>query len=124
MLLSDLEGVGLARSDALALLDQRADVAGIEHELSGALGDYVRHLPERPPIAPTSLPSTMAVPVPVRLIDRARNLTVRDAVSSCSIDDLIRWELAAAVSGRTLTEWGYFAALRGYSAAATRAASS
>ncbi len=44
--------------------------------------------------------------IPIRLADRARRLGYERALDADAIEAAVSWEIAAAISGRTIAEWG------------------
>lgn len=113
LLLDDLAHGGTPTGLVTALLNRAAASERVDLPVAGSFGDYIRHLSARRPVA-AQLPEhrTVEVPVALRLLARAVQLPRAAPFAPVRFNDLIDWEVAAAISGRTLSEWGYLTVLR------------
>jgi hypothetical protein len=77
----------------------RADVA-----LAPTTAAWVRQLSRARPVPIVSVRSGMSVRVSDRLLSRAGEVTTR-SLRAEAVPEMVAWEIAAALSGRTMSEW-------------------
>jgi hypothetical protein len=115
------EAVRLALEHALALEDAAAlglDVDGARRRLNRAaegaqaqrpLGDEeaarVRRLGAAVPRPAQALPDGLTVSLPEGLLTRARDSLTESAIRPAVVAEMVSWQIAAALAGRTLGEW-------------------
>lgn len=89
----------------VAELNRRASQAERRVALAAAQADYLRRLlgGSRGPAARRELPAMVSLPV--RLADRLDRTIVRRALARGEVDVALKWEIAAAAAGQTITEW-------------------
>jgi hypothetical protein len=115
--LSDATLFGLDRETARRMLRRAAMSAQAHAALSDADAAHVRRLSagQRLPL-PVSMPPTVAVPE--RLLRRAAAYVKENPLRAAAVPEMVRWEIAARLEGRTLLEW----ALKTLGATAVRGA--
>lgn len=96
LVLADLAAIG--HDGAESRLDEAAAGAAVCRRLSAAEADYVRGLRRG-----LLTGSTLAT-VPVRLIGRVAAMHIEPALRG-DLERAVAWEVAAALSGRTMLEW-------------------
>ena len=106
LLLGDAAEIGLAQSRVCARLDQAARSASASVPLTSAMARYVRTLTSRRALPAQEPRERSRVMIPIRLADRARRLGLERALDADAIEAAVSWEIAAAISGRTIAEWG------------------
>jgi hypothetical protein len=115
------EAVRLALEHALALEDAAAlgfDVDGARRRLNRAaegaqakrpLGDVeaarVRRLGVALPRSAPPFAEGLSVSLPERLLTRARDSLTESAIRPAVVTEMVTWQIAASLAGRTLGEW-------------------
>jgi len=98
---------------AAALLDRAAGRSRATQALSAASADYLRALSCR-----TWRRNQPELDLPLRLLERIGGRADALLVRTELLEGAIRWELAALLSGRTMSCWASETALAGFSRAA------
>lgn len=94
-------------------LDEAASAARVQVELAEPSSAYLRALDGAPGTAP--LPRG-DLRLPMRLIDRTARRDPKRLIDPAALGSAVRWERAAVLSGRTMSDWAggaMLAALRG-----------
>jgi hypothetical protein len=113
--------VELGIERALVLVDARCLVADVEaargilnraarcarptHELSEADAIRVRCFNARRPAALSDVSNGASVPLPDRLLRRSAGAVPVSALHPGAVEEMIGWELAATLAGRSMPEW-------------------
>jgi hypothetical protein len=118
LVLIDAEALGLDRGAASHLLCALAASASVHRPLSGERAVYVRRLGAGRPEPTCEIGPTFTVKLPPALIERARGVVSPGALSEDAVEEMIAWELAATLDGRTMSEWALLALGRRQRAAA------
>jgi hypothetical protein len=112
----------IERSLALALLgdrvdcselDARARAAQVQGHPSRELADYIRGLVAVLQRHRRTDAGEQPALVPIRVADRLRASGRQVTLGADAIESALRWELAAAIAGLTITEWTLAETLRG-----------
>lgn len=90
---------------ARRLLRRAAAGARPQRELPPGLAAYLRELSARRPCTPPRLQSDLQVELPERLLIRARAEAGESAFHAGAVAEMIAWEIAAVLKGRTMAEW-------------------
>lgn len=119
------EAIRLAVERALALADGRAfglDAEGTRRRLrrasakvsarrplSASESARVRRLNRALAVPPADVSEGAAVALPERLLTRGRGVLTASAIDAGALEEMVSWEIAAALEGRTLGEWALLA---------------
>jgi hypothetical protein len=95
-------------------LDAYAEAATVSRGLGTSRCDYARSLLGLLHGRGAGADGDGTVVVPVRLLDRLAAAVAPFKFETAAIVPALRWELAATLAGRTMTEWALSAALRRY----------
>lgn len=104
----DLEGVGVS----LELLDAAAACATVDLRVDACDAAYLRRLTTSTARATRPLDAVVIAGLPARLSTRLLAVDVSDLVRDASLSRARAWEIAAVLSGRTISEWAPLTALR------------
>lgn len=89
-------------------LNQAAAAARPHHALTSEQAAYVRRLAIRRPIDGRAVDQPLRVKVADRLLVRARATLTTAALRADAVDEMVAWEAAAALDGRTMGEWALY----------------
>lgn len=87
------------------LLRRAAAVARPLRQLTTANSRYVRMLSTRQPKQVVDLREGLIIELPDRVVTRARGELTELALHEGVIEEMISWEIAAMLEGRTMCEW-------------------
>lgn len=114
---ADLRALGIAP----AALDAAAAGERVAGELDAADCAYLRRLTQRREVARRDDGELVCVGLPARLTARLLQADLDALLAAAAVEQALAWEIAAVVSGRTISEWAPLTALRTLApAAATR----
>lgn len=105
LVLEDAVAFGLDADTARRRLNKVAANARAKRPLGAEEAAYVRHLNVRQPHPPPSLASGLAVSAPERILSRVRSSVTETAVRQAVVKEMIAWQIAATLAGRTMGEW-------------------
>jgi hypothetical protein len=112
LVLIDIDGLLLERSFARRLLCSVAKRAGVHRPLPPERAVYLRRLIAARPLPERECPDTLTVQLPQELLARARGVVPLTALGEDAIAEMIAWEQAAVLDGRTMAEWSLLALAR------------
>lgn len=115
--LEDAADLGFDSDNARRLLNHAADQARASRPLGSAEAAYIRRLGAGPAKHSGPLPDGLAVAVPERLLTRARGSLSEATIRHAVVKEMIAWQIAATLAGRTLGEWALHALAERRSAA-------
>lgn len=118
LVLADAGAFGLDAEGARCVLARAAAGARPRRPLTAVQAAYVRALTVGQPTASIALHGDLAITIPDRVLTRARGVVRLAALHADAVPEMVAWELAAALEGRTMGEW----ALKELAAAARHAA--
>lgn len=95
-----------------ASLDAVAAAQPVEGQLDAAASAYLRRLTQRPGAERRELGDAVTLGLPVRLGARLLRADLDALVASADLARAVTWEIAAVLTGRTMSEWAPLAALR------------
>lgn len=104
----DLLGAGVDP----ALLDAPAATERVDGQLDAAASAYLRRLTHERDSPRRDLGEALTVGLPARLSARLLRADLDRLLTTADIARAIRWETAAVLTGRTISEWVLLAALR------------
>lgn len=110
--LRDCESLAPDVETARERLNSAAAAARPRYPLSGQRATLVRTLTARRPIAALEVGERLRVFVPERLLVRARTALTTAVLRPGVVEEMIDWETAAAMEGRTMGEWALHALAR------------
>jgi hypothetical protein len=103
--LADAAALGIGVEASRRLLDETAQRARPNHSPPTREASRVRELAIRRPVAQLSAGSGLEVAVPERLLTRIGKRIPARTLHAEFVPEMVRWELAAALEGRTMGEW-------------------
>lgn len=112
LICDDLDPLGI---DVLQL-DVAAATERVERQLDAAASAYVRRLTRGCNAPRRELSEAVTVGLPVRLNARLLQADIEALLERGDIARAIRWETAAVLTGRTMSEWAPLMALRTFAA--------
>lgn len=86
-------------------LRRAAAAARPQRELPPGVAAYLRELSAPRPCFPPRLESDLQVELPERLLIRARADIGESAFHAGAVAEMVSWEIAAVLEGRTMAEW-------------------
>ncbi|MDO8212386.1 hypothetical protein [Conexibacter sp. CPCC 206217] len=95
-----------------ALLDAAAAAQRVDGQLDAAASAYLRRLTHERDSPRRDVDDAVTVGLPARLSARLLRADLDHLLSTADIARAIRWETAAVLTGRTISEWAPLAALR------------
>lgn len=104
LVLGDADELGVTREMARHVLTTAATAARPQRPLSARQAAYVRGLSLVRPRRSTELLEA-SVALPCRLLTRTAGRIRTSAFDAAMIGEMIAWERAAALEGRTMAEW-------------------
>lgn len=105
LVLADLGEVGIDLDKGRRVLREAADLARTEIALTPATASWIRRLCMRKPVPSTPLGTGIVIRLPERLLVRASTEVTSRSLRTGVVAEMIAWEMAAALSGRTMGEW-------------------
>ncbi|HVY79066.1 MAG TPA: hypothetical protein VG898_11220 [Solirubrobacterales bacterium] len=105
LVLADAPAIGIDSEVARRRLRDAAADARPAFPLGDAEAARVRGLSFPTPVAPARLNAPVVVPVPPRTLVRARGNVPVSRLCSAAVPEMISWEVAALLAGRTMGEW-------------------
>jgi hypothetical protein len=105
LILIDADPLGLGIEATRYALGKAAAQARPTIALTTGQGAYVRALAARRPLQATVPDEPFHVAIPDQLLARSRGLVTTTALDPDAVDEMIAWEIAAALAGRSMTEW-------------------
>jgi len=87
------------------LLVRAASKARPVHAMVPAQATYVRKLTTKRPIGALDVAEGLQVRVPDRVLCRARAALPEHSLHAAIVEEMIAWEIAAILCGRTMNEW-------------------
>jgi hypothetical protein len=105
LVLSDAEACSLPPDSARYLLNRLAEVARPDRALPPARADYVRRLRIAARRDSRSARVERDIELPDTLAVRVADGVRLGAFDADAVHEMIAWEAAAAMAGRTMTEW-------------------
>ena len=66
---------------------------------------YVRELSARRPVALGEISDPLSVELPAALLTRARGVVAEASLHAGAVEEMIAWEIAARLEGRSMSEW-------------------
>lgn len=106
LLLDDVAAAGFDPTWAVEALDAAATGAVARLPLSAAVANYVRALAAPPARSSELGTGPLRIMLPIRLVDRARQMGITRALEPEAIEAAMAWERAAALQGQTMSAWG------------------
>jgi hypothetical protein len=103
--LRDAAAFGLDADTARRLLNRAAAGARASRPLGDGEAAYLRRLSQRAPKPPTALPERLDVKLDERTSTRVRDSLNESAIRPAVVEEMIAWQIAATLEGRTLGEW-------------------
>lgn len=82
-----------------------ASAARPQMRIATAEAARVRALSMPQSVAPTAVRSRVVIPLPNRILARARNQVPSSALCRVAVPEMVSWEIAATLEGRTMGEW-------------------
>jgi hypothetical protein len=113
MALEDLEVLRVERGALRAILAAMAARARPSRGLADADADRVRRLVLASPLPEPELTGTLTFALPPRLWTRLEGLLSPELLDYRAVGEMIAWERAAILTGRTMGEWAFASALSG-----------
>ena len=105
LVLVDADALLIDRRATRRLLCATARCATVHRPLTTERSAYVQRLMSAPAPTPKPRANPLTARLPQELIARAENVVPLSALSGEAVDEMIAWELAAVLSGRTMAEW-------------------
>lgn len=115
--LEDAAAFSLDSDTARRLLNRAAREARASRPLGAVEAAYIRRLGAGSAKQGSSLPDGLAVAVPERVLTRARDSLAEAAIRPAVVKEMVAWQIAATLAGRTLGEWALHALAERRSAA-------
>lgn len=106
LVLADARALGLNAERASRLLGEAAARTRPHRTIGPQRSTTARRLAIRQPRRPTELDEAICVPVASHLATRAADQISGRAFAPGAIEEMVAWGRAAALEGRTMTEWG------------------
>jgi hypothetical protein len=103
--LSDAAAFGLDAEDARRRLWQAARGAQARRALTPSQSAYIRRLQGAKPLPAADTSDGLVVALPDRVLTRVRDEIGERAIRRDVVEEMVSWELAATLEGRTLNEW-------------------
>jgi hypothetical protein len=103
--LADVTPLGLNTGTSRRLLGEAAARARPSHPPAPREAARVRALGMRRPVPAVDASAGLKVAVPDRLLTRIGDRVPARALHASFVPEMVRWELAAALEGRTMGEW-------------------
>jgi hypothetical protein len=103
--LEDARVFGLDADTARRLLNRAAAGARAARPLGEGEAAYLRRLTSRTPKPVLALPPNLEVELDERTSTRVRGALTEAAIRPAVVEEMIAWEIAATLDGRTLGEW-------------------
>lgn len=103
--LEDAAAFGLDADTARRRLNRTATSVRAERPLGAREAAYVRRLGAREPRPLPSLTDGLAVLAPERVLTRVRGSVTEAAIRPAVVEEMIAWQIAATLAGRTMGEW-------------------
>lgn len=107
--LSDCHALGIDRETARRKLCHVASGARATRQLSESQAKRIRSLNLRRPRPTAEVSHGCTVLLPDKLMTRSLGAINHGAIDAGAIDEMISWEIAATLSGRTMCEWAMLA---------------
>jgi hypothetical protein len=105
LVLRDVDSLGHGREAARYALTGFATRARALRPLNPAQASYVRNLSRRRPECVEDLAAGLEIVLPERLLTRAEGAVCTATFDAMAIREMVAWELAAVLEGRTMAEW-------------------
>lgn len=115
--LQDAGAFGLDADTARRLLNRAAAGARASRPLGARSAEQVRRLGSGSPKPAASLPDGLEVELSERVLARIGAPLTEAAIRPAVVEEMISWQIAATLAGRTLGEWALHALARGRAAA-------
>ena len=103
--LIDTRRFGLDVDTCRRLLCERASATAPRRSLSGGEAARARRLAMSRPVAPAATGDGLRVAIPGRLLTRFGERVPGRAFRAAHVAEMVQWELAATLEGRTIGEW-------------------
>lgn len=103
--LQDATAFGLDADTARRLLNRAAAGARPSRPLGATEAAYLRRLSRRKAETPPVLPETLKVKLDERTATRVRESLTEASIRAAVVEEMLAWEVAATLEGRTLGEW-------------------
>ena len=103
--LADAAAFGLDPEAARGLLLRAAESARPSRPLSPTQAAYVRALGKASPRPPANVEEGLVVALPDRVLTPARDTISESAFEAAAVVEMVAWEIAATLEGRTMCEW-------------------
>jgi len=106
LLLLDAQFLDYDVESARRLLVQAAAAARPVQPLSGEEARRVRRLAARRPAPPADTAEGLTISVCQQILTRARRSLPENALHAGAVEEMLAWEIAAHLEGRSMGEWG------------------
>lgn len=101
----DLARLGRGLDGSRRLLRAAAQEARAKVALAPAVAAWVRHLSMSKAVRAADVAEGIAVQLPDQLLSRASDGLDARSLRADVVEEMVAWEIAAALSGRTMGEW-------------------
>jgi hypothetical protein len=115
--LVDAAAFGLDMEAARGTLTHAAESAQASRPLTQAQAAYVRSLGKATARPPAPVEEGLVVTLPDRVLTPARDTVSESAFQAAVVPEMLAWEIAAALEGRTMCEWALRTLARTHAAA-------
>jgi hypothetical protein len=115
--LQDAAAFGLDADTARRLLNRAAAGARATRPLGDGEAARLRRLTQRAPRPAAALPERLKVKLDDRTSTRVRDSLNESAIRPAVVEEMISWQVAATLEGRTVGEWALHTLARGRRAA-------
>jgi hypothetical protein len=106
LLLADSQAFGIDIETVRRMLGAAAAAARAGRPLTDSQARYVRSLVAARPVASENVASGLTVTIPERVYTRAHGAVRTAMLHASAVSEMVAWEIAAALQGRTMGEWG------------------
>lgn len=103
--LRDAAAFGLDSDTARRLLNRAAGGTRASRPLGDGEAAYLRRLTRRAPRPAPELPERLKIKLDARTSTRVRGSLSESAIRPAVVEEMISWQVAATLEGRTLGEW-------------------
>jgi hypothetical protein len=109
LVLADADSLGVDRHAARHMLCDMAARARVRRGLNTDEAAYIRSLSTGRAVHAPRLAGSLTVTLPQTLLSRAHGTVSTTALEHAAAPELVAWELAARLEGRTMGEWALLA---------------